>query len=665
MMFTYSKEDMTFNDAYYGGGLVERALQQRPGVAVRDSAGNFAGPPVEMDEPQDNPIAAELEKQNDNVVNRIFGNIYGQVNFMKGLNFRSVFGADLSNGRTTLFQPTINRGPIYAPVAEMQEAIKQNLYWSWENYATFNRKIATVHDVTAMAGYSSSYSKWDQFWAYRNTFPNNESRNLALGAENDAMKNGAYAGDIATVSYYGRLIYSYNDFVIFTHTSRVDATSSFSKGMKKGYFPSFALAYKLTNHRFMQSLPFISFMKLRLGYGETGNSNVTGIPYLPQLENVEVSFNEVVYPAFQPIGKDNPDVHWETVITYNAGLDINLFNNRIQLTTDFYLKRSEEMLIQLPLPISIAPFGDPWSNSGSMENRGIEINLVSHNITGNFNWSSSVVYSYNRNEALDLEGTAIFKKLRTQDPMIQQTAEGYPVAQFYGFVTDGIFRTQEEIESHAFQTFRTTVGDIRFKDLNGDGVIDDNDKAYIGNPLPMHVFGLTNTIDWKGLDISLFLQGMVGNKVFNMMRRNMESLSGTSNQFPTVLDAYNPHDIYLETPYGDFLVAEENTDTDLPRMTTGDVNNNRRISDRYVEDASFLKIQTLTIGYTLPESITGKIKAERLRIYVTGKNLYAFTKYTGYEPEHGALNNDPLITGIDIGNYPIPRSVVFGVNLDF
>jgi hypothetical protein len=181
----------------------------------------------------------------------------------------------------------------------------------------------------------------------------------------------------------------------------------------------------------------------------------------------------------------------------------------------------------------------------------------------------------------------------------------------------------------------------------------------------MHVFGLTNDFSWKGFDMSLFLQGMTGNKVFNMMRRNMESLSGTSNQFTTVLDAYNPHDIYLETPYGNFLVAPENTDTDLPRMTTQDGNNNRRISDRYVEDASFLKIQTLTLGYTLPKNITEKIKAHRLRLYITGKNLYAFTKYSGYEPEHGPLNNDPLLTGIDNGNYPIPRSVIFGINLDF
>ncbi len=664
MLFSYSKEDMTFNDAYYGGGVVERALQQRPDMAVRDEAGNYAGPSEGQDSPQDNPIAAELEKQNDNIVNRLFGNIYGQVNFFEGFNFRSIFGADVSNGRTTLFEPSINRGAIYVEDEELQEAIKQNLYWSWENYFTFNKKIASVHDITVMAGYSSSYSKWDQFYAYRNDFPSNESRNLALGSE-AVMTNGAYAGDIATTSYYGRLIYSYNDFIIFTHTSRVDATSSFSKGKAKGYFPSFALAYKVTNHEFMQALPFLNFMKLRLGYGETGNSNVTGIPYLAQLQPVLTTFNNAIYPAYEPIGKDNPDVHWETVVTYNAGLDIGLFLNRIQLTTDFYVKRSEEMLIQLPLSVTTSPFGNPWSNSGTMENRGFEVNLTTHNITGNFNWSTTAIYSYNKNEVLDLEGTVISQRVRTQDPMITQTAEGYPVAQYYGWVTDGIFQTQEEIESHAFQVLRTTIGDIRFKDLNGDGVIDDNDKTYIGNPVPMHVFGLTNSIEWKGFDLSLFLQGMVGNKVYNLMRRNMESLSGSANQFPTVFDAYNPHDIYLETPYGNFLVAEQNTDTEMPRMTTADNNNNRRISDRYVEDASFLKIQTLTLGYTLPKNLTDRIKAKRWRFYITGKNLYTFTKYSGYEPEHGPLNNNPLLTGIDIGNYPIPRSVIFGINLDF
>ena len=664
MMFSYSTEDMTFNDAYYGGGLVERALQQRPDMAVRDSLGNYAGPSEDLENAPDNPIAAELEKQNDNVVNRLVGNIYGQINFFEGLNFRSVFGTDISNSRTTIFEPSVDRGAIFVEDARMQEAIQQNMYWSWENYMTFNRTIASVHNFTAMAGYSSSSSNWNQFTAFREGFPSNESRNLALGSEAN-MRNNAYAGDVASTSYYGRFVYSYNDLVIFTHTSRVDATSSFAKGQKKGYFPSFAVAYKLTNHQFMKALPFITFMKLRMGYGETGNSNVTGIPYLAQLQSVLTTFNNVVYPAYEPSGKDNPDIHWETVKTYNVGLDINLLENRLQLTTDFYIKRSEEMLIQLPLSITTSPFGDPWSNSGTMENKGVEINLVSHNLTDNFNWSTSLIYAYNRNEVIDLSGTVIFKRITTQDPMVTQTAEGYPVAQFYGFVTDGIFRSQQEIETHAFQNVLTTVGDIRFKDLNGDGVIDESDKAYIGNPLPMHVFGLTNDFSWKGFDLNIFLQGMVGNKVFNWTRRRMEAMNGTSNQFGTVLDAYNPHDFYLETPYGDFLVAEQNTNTDMPRMTLQDINNNRRISDRFVEDASFLKIQTLTLGYTLPEAIVGRIKAKRLRIYVTGKNLYTFTKYSGYEPEHGPLNNDPLLTGVDIGNYPIPRSVVFGVNLDF
>ena len=665
LMVSYSKEDMTFNDAYYGGGLVERALQQRPDMPVYDEEGNYAQPPADWLQTV-NPIETELEKQNDNVITRLFGNIYAQINFMEGLSLKSVFGSDISNARTTIFEPVNER--IGRDKARMSEAIQQNLYWSWENYLTFTRKFADAHDISVMMGLSKSVAGWDQFSASRDDFPTDESRNLALGST-DNMKNGAYAGDVAMDSYFGRFIYSYKDFLTFTHTSRWDGSSKFGVGEKRSYFPSYALAWKISNHSFMQRLEFINFMKLRIGYGKTGNDNIDPTDYLARLSPKEVSFNNTVYAAYQPAGKDNPDLHWETVVSYNAGLDINMFDSRIQFTTDVYLSRSEDMLIQLPLPITSSPFGNPWTNSALMENRGIELSLVSHNLSGNFTWTTTASYSYIQNEVIDLKGTVIPMKISTRDEMLTQTAEGYPVAQFYGYVTDGLFRSQEEIDAHAFQPGDTRVGDIRFKDLNGDGYIDLNDKAYIGNPLPKHIFGLTNDFTWKNFDASIFLQGMAGNEVFNNIRRNMESMKGTTNQFPSVLNAYTPEDVYLETPYGTFLVAEQNTDTDMPRAYNADPNSNSRISDRYVEDASYLRIQTVTLGYTLPKNLTARLKGKQLRIYVSGKNLYTFTKYSGYEPEHGPLqidgNPNALLSGIDIGNYPIPRSFVFGVNLDF
>jgi TonB-dependent starch-binding outer membrane protein SusC len=663
LILSYSKEDMSFNDAYYGGGMVERALQQRPDMPVYDEDGNYAGPSSDMEASADNPIAAELEKQNDNKVSRIIGNVYAQVNILKGLSFRSIFGADLSNSRTTIFEPSVSRGGYYKEFAEMNDAIQQNTNWSSENYFTYTYKIASSHDISLMAGLSAYYTKWDQFSAYRDNFPSNETRNLNLGSTEN-MANGAYAGDVAMQSMYGRLVYSFKDYFTFTHTSRYDGSSKFSEEFRYDYFPSFAGAWKITSHDFMDGLPFISFMKVRVGYGITGNDNVDPVEFVARLRPVEVAFGNTVYPAYEPDGKDNPGLHWEKVKSFNAGIDLNFLENRLQLISDFYIRRSVDMIIETPTPFSASPFGSPWLNCATMENRGFEVNLISNNFSGGFEWSTTATYSYNRNEAIDLAGTVIFERIRTQDPMITQTAEGYPIAQFYGFVTDGLFRTQQEIDDHAFQN-GAAIGDIRFKDLNGDGVIDDNDKAYIGNPIPMHVFGLTNNFSYKGLDISIFLQGMMGNKVFNMVRRNMESMKGANNQFTVVLDAFSPEEVYMETPDGTYLVAEQNTDTDIPRMTQEDLNDNTRISDRWVEDASFLKIQTVTLGYTLPRSVTERIRVQRLRIYMTGKNLYTFTPYSGYEPEHGALENNALLSGIDLGNYPVPRSIVFGVNLDF
>ncbi|MFC2137038.1 SusC/RagA family TonB-linked outer membrane protein [Bacteroidota bacterium] len=662
LMVSYSNENMSFNDAYYNGGFVERILQQRPDMRVRDEDGNFAGPPPGLENAPDNPIAAELEKQDDNVTSRIIGNIYAQINLSKNLSIKSTFGADLSNGRTTLFNPSVNRGAYYDETAEMQENIKQNLYWNFNNLITYNKDLGS-HNISLMGGWERSYVKWDAFSAFRDDFPSNETRSLNLGSEVN-MSNNSYAGHKGLESVFGRGIFSFADILIFTSTHRLDGTSLFSEERRRGYFPSYALAWKASNMDFIKSVTFINFLKLRIGYGVTGNDNVTGIPYLPQLSPVLTSFNNTIKPAYEPAGKENADVHWESVITYNIGLDINFLENRFQFTTDFYNKKSEEMLIELPLPISVAPFGFPWSNSAEMVNKGFEISITSNNITGEFTWTTTGTYSFNKNVITELKETEIQQRITTQDPMITNTIEGYPVAQFYGFVTNGLFQDSADILSHAYQN-GAQPGDIKFKDLNGDGTIDDNDKTYIGNPIPIHVAGLTNTFSYKGIDFSFFIQSMIGNKVFNWINRRMEGMKGTQNQYPTVLETYIPEDIYLSTPQGNFLVAEKNIDTDMPRMTLQDRNNNTRISDRYVEDASFVRLQSLTLGYTLPEHIANQIKAKRLRIYITGKNIYTLTKYTGYDPEHGPLNNNPLLTGIEIGNYPIPRSWIIGVNLDF
>lgn len=663
-LISYSRENMSFNDAYYNGGMVEKILQQVPVMQVRDEEGNFVGPSEDMEGLPDNPIAAELEKQDDNIVSRVVGNVYAQINIIKGLNIKSIFGSDISNSRTTLFNPTVNRGAIYVDKSRMSEAIQQNLYWNLDNYINYTKDIKDQHNISFVTGNTRSYTKWDQFSAYRDDFPSNESRNLNLGSPGN-MSNGAYAGHIAMLAYYGRLVYSYKDVFNFTTTHRWDADSRFGADYKWGYFPSYAIAWKISSLAFMENIASINFMKLRLGYGETGNSNLSGIPYLAQLRPVEVTLNNQIYPAYEPNGKDNPDVHWETVITYNIGMDINFFENRIQFTTDYYKKISDVMLIVLPLPATSSPFGSPWSNSAKMENNGIEFSIISNNFSNVFTWTTQATYSYNKNKVLDLKSTEILQGITTIDPLLTKTIEGYPVAQFYGFVTDGIFKSQEEINTHAIQSPQTAVGDIRFKDLNGDGKITDDDKTFIGNPIPMHTFGLTNEFGFKGIDLNIFLQGAYGNKVFNWTRRTMEGMVGRQNQLSVVKDTYVPEDIYLNTDHGNFLVAEKNTDTDIPRITSQDINNNRRLSNRFVEDASYLKIQSVTIGYTLPDRLTKKIDANRLRIYITGKNLFTFTKYTGYEPEHGALNNNALLTGVDLGNYPVPRSVIFGINFDF
>ncbi len=412
--------------------------------------------------------------------------------------------------------------------------------------------------------------------------------------------------------------------------------------------------------------PYISDIKFRIGYGETGNQQIPNNRYSALLGQQ----NSGLGAGFLPSNFPNPNLTWESLKQTDIGLDFSILNSRLTFTLDYYNKKSSGFLYQIPWPDYLtggtSQYGGidaPYSNIGEVQNRGYDI-AINYNTknTGNFSWSSSFVFSHYKNEVLSLvEGLPLTEDVNTNGYLpvvVTNTLVGQPIGMFYGYQTAGLFTNLSDLNSAPSQFGQTVgtapgqtyLGDVRYVDVNGDGVVDSRDKTVIGNPHPDFTFGFTNNFKYKNFDLSVFLQGSVGNDIMNLTRRN-----GTSNSMlyqNQLVDALN-----FWTP--------TNTNTDIPRPINGTSNYNLEISDRYIEDGSYVRIQNVTLGYTLPENLISKLRFKRVKIYGSAQNLFTFTKYSGYDPEIGSFNQNVLLSGVDNGRYPSPRTYSLGVNLEF
>ena len=431
----------------------------------------------------------------------------------------------------------------------------------------------------------------------------------------------------------------------------------------------------------MQGLEFLSNLRLRASYGEVGNQNIGGYRYGSALTAVPTGMGQ----TFRLQNIPNPFVKWEATRSTNFGLEIGLFDHRIDFMIDVYQKNVDDMLLELPLPNYLGTghwtgISSPWVNVGQLENRGVEFTLSTRNIAQrHMTWDTDITLSHNRNEIINLgaENASIIQNVQWFHP-VTNTIAGQPIGQFYGWVVDGIFTSAEDIANSPRQhpsvhpITGVWLGDLKFKDLSGpngtpDGIIDENDRTFIGNPAPDFTFGINNSINWRNFDFSVYIQGSYGNEIFNFTRRITESM-GTANfnQMATVNDRTIIEMIDTQgsaTDPANFRVV--NPTTNMPRATTTDPNNNIRISDRFVEDGSYARIQTVSLGYVLPVNITAPIGVSRLRVYATVQNLHTFTRYSGYDAEIGAFNQNPMLMGIDNGRYPLPRIFTFGLSAQF
>jgi TonB-dependent starch-binding outer membrane protein SusC len=679
--FSNSEQTTTVSDE----SLILTALKQTPNVAARNADGTFDGP--DTDEfVQNNPLGLALIKDNRNEKAGIRSNTYLEATLTKGLTFKTEYAMDYGFTNTYTFNPSYTFGAINNEVREGTRSKSNSQYWAWRNIFSYNRTFG-VHNVNAMLGQEMQESRWEYLSGYRSGYLSNGATDLDAGDATTA-RNSNSSGESAISSYFGRLFYALDEKYLLTTTLRYDGSSKFYEDNQWGWFPSASLAWRASNENFLIDNTVINNLKFRLGWGTVGNQNVPNYAYTSTYSAVATNWGTGLLAA----NTANEELEWETTYSTNFGVDLNLFKNRIEFIGEIYYKHTDNLLLQLPLPAYVGTTGQgatsaPWVNIGSLENRGIELTLNTVNIDkGAFRWRSNFVFSKNQNKVvtLDTETSIINRTLQqgSDITVVTRTAVGQPIGQFYGYQVIGRFETATDFyyknsagkvvpvalpEGMQIGENSAWIGDYIFKDVNNDGVINEEDRDYIGNPEPKFVYGFGNTFTYKGIDLNIFLTGVYGNQVVNYQRRWLENPRENTNllQKATEYAQLAPIDENGPNDYRNVQIV--GGDPYMPRIgaSSASSTSNYRFSDKFVEDGSYLRIQSISLGYNFPKDWVTRFGIQNLKVYTNLQNVYTFTKYSGYDPEIGSINQDALMSGLDNGRYPSPRIYTFGLNVTF
>ena len=645
--------NITFStDTKTGGSYsVTDAMNALPTQPLKNADGSWSGPEGNAYWYGDirNPIGTLYTNENKTSGYNFLANISAEITFTKWLKFKSTFGYDAKlwfNDNMTYaypYKPT--------PVEETtryQDSNKAFTYL-WDNYLTFDHTFKGKHYLYIMAGTSAQWNRNSAFNGTKGGFLFDDVHEFDNGTSTKAL--GGSSSDWAMFSFMARANYSYDDRYLLTVTFRRDGSSRFGPHHRWGNFPSASAAWRISQEPWFPGRNdgnfVINDLKLRAGYGVTGNDKIGSYAYIQTYNTGAYIFGDDVVTTLMAKTMANPSIHWEEVQQANIGIDLSLWNSRLTLSLDGYIKNTTDMLVKAAIPITSGyeDTSTTYTNAGKVSNKGFELTLNTVNFEGaggGFRWATSMTATFNRNKIVSLNSDTPLYQNETGGAYITMQRNGLPINVFYGYVTDGIFQTQAEVNSHAFQEASTAPGDIRFKDLNNDGVINENDRTVIGDPNPDWLFSMVNTFSWKGFDLSVYLQGVAGNDIFNANSISNEGMSSAHNQTASVK--------YRWVGYG--------TSTVMPRAVYGDPNHNARISDRFVEDGSYLRLKNITLSYTFPAKWTQKISVDNARIYLSCENVATLTRYSGFDPEVG-------INGIDGNRYPISRTFSLGVNFNF
>ena len=657
MSLSKSSQKVVRNDDR--GGLVMNTLRQSPELPVRYADGSFAGPTTGLGSSANeatNPIALAEYNNAKNDRYKINGNLFADFTLIKGLVFRSELGYDLNFAKSSSFAPKYTLGNVSELLNKSFKQQDQSFYWSLKNYLTYNKTFNEKHNFTFLLGQEAQESQYEYLSGYRTgDFLNKNFTNLNIG-DIDTALNGNGSGRWSMTSYISRLNYGFSDRYSFSASLRADASSNFGPNNKWGYFPSFAGGWTVSNEKFFEPLSNkINYLKFRVGYGAVGNQNIPPNRYQTILSLLSSPFGGVS-PTIDNLG--NPNIKWESLKSFNTGFELGMLNNRIKLDFDYYVKNSSDFLTKQINDESNQSALNYYLNTGEIVTKGIELTLNTRNIiTEDFSWDSTIIFSKYNNELTSFQGDgkSLLGKVQFDLYNVTRTTVGQPVGQFYGYVTDGLFKNAAELAAGPIQETGTGIGDIRFKDLNGDGKIDSKDQTSIGDAIPDFTYAFTNNFKYKNFSLSVVLTGSQGNKIYNFTRHYIDGI------YPGFGDRY----ANVSTQALNAFEAGVNENTDVPRITLNDPNGNGRISNRFVEDGSYLRIQNVSFSYDLPSKIFENAVVSKVRLYLNVQNLYTFTKYTGFDPALGNLDQNITLSGIDLGRYPVPRVTSLGVNIEF
>lgn len=622
------------------------ALKALPIYPVKNEDGSWSGPDgnSEWYGSTRNPIGpTELNKSQTDGYN-FLANLTAELTFTKWLKFKSTFGYDAKFWFIDNFTPKYNWKPTPTEETSRYKSDNKSFTYLWDNYFLFDHTFAEKHRVGLMAGMSAQWNTNDYLNAQKNVFMFDNVHEMDNGEEMYAI--GGNETEWALLSYMARVNYSYEDRYLLTATIRRDGSSRFGKKHRWGTFPSVSVAWRASQEKWFPKNDYINDLKVRAGYGVTGSqASVGNYSYL-------ASSNTSVYPFGISSGNQtalvsstlaNPYIHWEEVAQTNIGFDASLFNSRVMFSFDAYLKETRDMLVKASIPIT-SGFEDTtttYTNAGKVRNQGIEMSLHTINLTGELGWETNLTATYNKNKIKDLNSDVPYYINQINNSYVTMLAKDYPINVFYGYVTDGIFQNQSEVNTHAVQP-GAEPGDIRFRDLNNDGVINDSDRTVIGNPNPSWLFSMNNSLSYKGFELSVFLQGIAGNKIYNANNIDNTGMAAAYNQTTDVLKRWQG----------------EGTSNSMPRAVFGDPNQNTRVSDRFVENGSYLRLKNITLSYTFPKQWLQKAQIENARLSLSCENVATITGYSGFDPEVG-------INGIDQNRYPISRTFSLGLNFNF
>jgi len=668
-------------------GIIYNALLAAPDQAVYNADGSFAGPAVVNGtiEGGRNPVQEALNITNTLLRSNVQGSLYGDILFTKDLTLHSEIDGNFDWNDAKTFLPTYSYGATGSSAAfvntqaSLNEYNSSDTYYNWVEHLNYNHTFGKSV-VTALVGHEVWESTYDGIQAGTKGFTaGNTIQTLNLGTQS-TNQLGEPKGSTTMESWLGRVIYTYDDKYSITASDRSDRSSNFAEGHQTGYFPGVAVSWRISQESFMTDIDkVVNNLKLRVGYGTTGNSNIPGYRYGTAITPVVTGLGT----GFSFYNFSNPNLTWETAIQKNIGLDFSLFNSRIDASIDAYDKTSKNFLFQQPLPAflaggiaeysQVAIVQPPYVNAGNIQNKGFEFSITSRNIIGkDFKWTTNLIFSHYSNKVLSLNGAPpIIGNVSTGfGPQIPATLTqvGGPVGEFYGYKVQGIIKTQAQLQYLAahpqnvlgisgttgepITSDRTVsngiyLGDIEYAGNNNGAP---NTQYALGNPNPDFTYSITNTFSYKDFDLSIFLNGSYGGKILNAVDFQTEGL----------------YQLYMnQTAAAANFWTTSNPTSNIPTPRSGFGNNNLVMSDRFLESASFLRLQNVRLGYNLPSQWAKYIKMSHLKVFVSGQNLYVFTKYSGLDPEVGSLDQNPTLQNIDYGRYPTPRVITFGLNAEF